>query len=359
LAPLLRGGYKACPVRVEDFAFELPDHAIAARPAEPRDSARLCVYDRATGGVAHRVFRDLPERLLPGDLLVVNDTRVRPWRLCGRRASGGRVEVLLLRLSGAAGEGLVRPSKKMRPGAVLAMEGGAIRLTVGADLGAGRWAVTLAAADGGDLEQALERCGRAPLPPYIGRDDAEDPAFDRERYQTVFARSPGAIAAPTAGLHFTPALLAEIERRGVAVASVTLHVGEGTFAPVRVDEVAQHRMHSEEYELPEATAVAVAAARARGGRVIAVGTTSCRVLETCGRDDRTVAAGRGATDLFLHPGKEFRVVDALITNFHLPRSTLLMLVAAFAGREQILGVYREVVERGYRFFSYGDAMLIT
>ena len=344
-------------VHVGDFDFELPAAAIAQAPAEPRDAARLLVFDRGTGRSEHTVFSDLPRFLRAGDLLVLNDTRVRPWRLCGRRETGGRVECLILRMAGANGEGFVKPSKKLTAGDVLAMEGGAVQLRLLASLGGGRWSFEVTAA--GDVAQALERCGRAPLPPYLDRSGDEDRAFDRARYQTVFARVPGAVAAPTAGLHFTPALLAALMARGIATAYCTLHVGEGTFAPLRTEVVEQHRMHAEDYELPAATAQAIAAARARGGRVVAVGTTSCRTLETCATDDRTVTPGRGSSDLFLYPGRPFRVVDALITNFHLPRSTLLMLVAAFAGREAILGVYRDAVARGYRFYSYGDAMLIT
>ncbi|MCC7396041.1 MAG: tRNA preQ1(34) S-adenosylmethionine ribosyltransferase-isomerase QueA [Planctomycetes bacterium] len=342
---------------VTDFDYQLPPHLIAVRPMEPRDHSRLLVLDRPSGRVEHRVFHELPAYLRAGDLLVVNDTRVQPWRLRGRRASGGAVECLLLRLAGDRGEAFVKPSKKLRPGDELPMEGGAIRLRLDEALGGGRWRVTLAAV-GGDVAAALERCGRAPLPPYIARDGAEDVGQDRERYQTVFAREPGAVAAPTAGLHFTPELLARLRQAGVEVATVTLHVGEGTFAPLRTDVVEQHRMHAEASELPTAPAVAVTAARARGVRVIAVGTTSCRTLETCARDDRTVTAGRGASDLFLYPGRPFRVVDVLLTNFHLPQSTLLMLVAAFAGRDRVLEVYREAVAREYRFFSFGDAMLI-
>ncbi len=350
-------GYNARPVRVADFDFPLPESSIALQPAEPRDSARLLVHDRSAGTVEHRVFRDLVEYVRPGDLLVLNDTRVRPWRLVGRRPSGGKVECLILHLRGTIGEGFVKPSKKLRVGDAIPMEGGAVTLRLQAQHDGGRW--TFALECEGEVTAVLDRCGRAPLPPYIERDGSEDPAADRARYQTVFAAVPGAVAAPTAGLHFTPELLARVQELGVEIAKVTLHVGEGTFAPIRVDVVEDHRMHAEEYELPAATAVAVAATRARGGRVIAVGTTSCRTLESCAQSDRTVAAGRGASTLFLYPGKRLQVVDALITNFHLPQSTLLMLVAAFAGREEILAIYRDAVALGYRFYSYGDAMLIV
>jgi S-adenosylmethionine:tRNA ribosyltransferase-isomerase len=344
-------------VRVADFDYELPEGAIARQPAEPRDSARLLVYDRAARSAQHRVFRELPALLRRGDLLVLNDTRVRPWRLCGRRRSGGRVECLLLQLHGRRGEGFVKPSARLAPGEEVAMEGGAVQLRLLAHTGGGRW--TFEVLCDGEPEAVLERCGRAPLPPYIARDGSEDPAVDRARYQTVFARAPGAVAAPTAGLHFTPELLLALAAAGVATATVTLHVGEGTFAPVRAAEVEEHRMHAERYELPAAAAAAVAAARARGGRVVAVGTTSCRVLETCALQGRTVRAGAGESTLFLHPGASFGVVDALITNFHLPQSTLLMLVAAFAGRDEVLRLYRDALLRGYRFYSFGDAMLLV
>lgn len=342
---------------VSDFDYPLPPQLVADRPVEPRDSARMLVHDRRTRVNAHRVVADLPQYLQPGDLLVLNDTRVRPWRLRGTRATGGAVECLLLRVEGNAGEAFVKPSKKLHRGEVLSMEAGAIDLILREPLGGGRWLVELHAA-AGDVGAAIERHGRAPLPPYITRDGREDATADRERYQTVFARVPGAVAAPTAGMHFTPELLARLRAAGVETAFVTLHVGEGTFAPLRTEVVEEHRMHAEAYELPPATAAAVAAARARGARVVAVGTTSCRTLESRARDDRTVEAGAGWSELFLYPGREFRVVDALLTNFHLPRSTLLMLVAAFAGRTQILDVYREATAREYRFFSFGDAMLI-
>jgi S-adenosylmethionine:tRNA ribosyltransferase-isomerase len=356
MAAGLRPLYDDC-VLVSDFDYFLPPERIARRSAEPRDSARMFVLDRAAGTDTHAVVADLPAFLREGDLLVLNDTRVQPWRLCGRRSTGGAVECLLLRVGGCDVEAFVKPSKKLKPGDELPMEDGALHLTLVEALGGGRWRGRLRAA-AGEVAAVLERCGRAPLPPYIDRDGEEDVADDRRRYQTVFADKPGAVAAPTAGLHFTEELFASLAARGVERAFVTLHVGEGTFAPLRSDVVEQHRMHHEVYELPPATAAAIAATRARGGRVVAVGTTSCRTLETCARDDRLVAPGRGASDLFLYPGRPFRVVDALLTNFHLPQSTLLMLVSAFAGTERILRAYRDAVERGYRFFSFGDAMLI-
>ncbi|MBX3463399.1 MAG: tRNA preQ1(34) S-adenosylmethionine ribosyltransferase-isomerase QueA [Planctomycetes bacterium] len=344
-------------MQVSDFDFQLPPDRIADRPVEPRDHARLLVHDRRMRTNEHCHVFDLPRFLCPGDLLVLNDTRVQPWRLRGRRATGGAVECLLLRREGPRAEAFVKPSKKLRAGDRLPMEDGAIEVRLLQALGGGRWAVELEAR-GGDVAAALERVGRAPLPPYIERTGDEDVERDRERYQTVYARVPGAVAAPTAGLHFTPALLARLEADGVQLAYVTLHVGEGTFAPLRTEVVEEHRMHAEAFDLPPATAAAVAATRRRGGRVVAVGTTSCRVLESCAQDDRTVRATQGETDLFLHPGRPVRVVDALLTNFHLPRSTLLMLVAALVGREQTLAVYQEAVARHYRFFSFGDAMLV-
>jgi S-adenosylmethionine:tRNA ribosyltransferase-isomerase len=348
----------AAPVRVDDFDYQLPPHLVADRPVEPRDRARLWVHDRGTRADEHAHVADLPRLLRAGDLLVLNDTRVMPWRLRGRRATGGAVECLLVRVDAdGGGEALVKPSGKLRAGDRVPMEGGAIELELVEPQGQGRWHVRLHAS-GGTVADALEHCGRAPLPPYIRREGTEDVAADRARYQTVFAAQPGAIAAPTAGLHFTAELLQRLAAAGIATATVTLHVGEGTFAPLRTDTVEEHRMHAERYELPAATAAAIAAAKARGARVVAVGTTSCRTLETAANDDGTVRAGSGSSTLFLYPGRPFRVVDALLTNFHLPRSTLLMLVAAFAGHRETLALYRDAVARGYRFYSFGDAMLL-
>ena len=344
-------------VRVSEFSFDLPPDLIADRSAQPRDRARMLVYDRAAQARSHRVVAELPDLLSPGDLLILNDTRVRPWRLRGRRASGGGVECLLLRLEGELAEAFVKPSKKLQVGDRLAMEGGQVDVELLGALGGGRWRLRVHAGRA-DVAEALERCGRAPLPPYIVRPDEEDVAGDRERYQTVFADKPGAVAAPTAGLHFTPELLARLDARGVERAFVTLHVGEGTFAPMRTDVVEEHRMHAETYELSESTAEAVGRAKARGGRVIAVGTTSCRTLETCAEPDGTVRPQRGESDLFLRPGSRFRCVDALLTNFHLPESTLIMLVAAFAGHAETMSLYEEAVAEQYRFYSFGDAMLL-
>lgn len=347
-------------MRVSEFAFDLPPELIADRSAEPRDQARMFVHERATRADRHLVVADLPDVLREGDLLVLNNTRVRPWRLRGARPTGGAVECLLLRLDpeDCVGEAFVKPSKKLAVGDRLPMEGGSVEIELQAHLGGGRWRLRVAAAEGEDVASALERCGRAPLPPYVRLPSDEDVAGDRARYQTVFASEPGAVAAPTAGLHFTAQLLERLAARGVETAYVTLHVGEGTFAPLRAEVVEEHRMHKEEFELPEETAVAVRRTRERGGRVVAVGTTSCRTLETCATDDRLVAAQRGASDLFLYPGSRFRCVDALLTNFHLPESTLLMLVAAFVGHQETLALYRDAVAARYRFYSFGDAMLL-
>ncbi|HET7811178.1 MAG TPA: tRNA preQ1(34) S-adenosylmethionine ribosyltransferase-isomerase QueA [Steroidobacteraceae bacterium] len=336
-------------MRRTDFSYELPEELIAQQPLAERSASRLLTLDGANGAVADRRIRELPELVEPGDLLVFNDTRVIPARLYALKDSGGKVELLLERpLEGAGALVHARASKPLRPAMLLQSRGGAIRvLEKRGDL----WAVELP-------EAALaffERHGQMPLPPYIRR---EPDAADATRYQSVFARKHGAVAAPTASLHFDDPLLAALDARGVRRAFLTLHVGAGTFQPVRTDAVGAHVMHAEFVEVGAETVAAVAAARARGARVIAVGTTVVRALES--------AAGRGAlapyvgdSSLFIVPGFRFRVVDAMVTNFHLPESTLLMLVSAFAGREAVLAAYRHAVERQYRFFSYGDAMFIT
>jgi S-adenosylmethionine:tRNA ribosyltransferase-isomerase len=360
-------------MHVRDFDFDLPEEAIATRPAEPRDAARLLVHTLgdATGSLGeerestrHRRVADLPSELRPGDLLVVNDTRVLPARVHARRASGGRVELLFLEARPSAAEprawsALVKPARKLVPGERLVVDGATPRVSVRAlerDGDGAVWSVVLES-EGRDapVEALLSEVGAVPLPPYISR---AVEAADRDRYQTVFARAPGAVAAPTAGLHFTPSLLAALAARGVERTTVTLHVGVGTFLPVTAERVEDHVMHDERYVLSADACDAVARTKARGGRVIAVGTTSVRVLESCARDDGSLVPGEGRTRLFLVPGAEFRVVDGLLTNFHLPGSTLLMLVAAFAGRERVLALYREALAEGYRFYSYGDAMLL-
>jgi S-adenosylmethionine:tRNA ribosyltransferase-isomerase len=341
-------------LRLADYDFALPEERIAQAPLAERDAARLLVLERASGARTHRCVRELPALLRAGDLLVANATRVEPARLRGRKASGGAAEALLLGPGARPGEwrALVK-ARALRVGSKLEFARGAARLEAELTALAGDGEVTLAFEPGAS-PYAL---GEMPLPPYIRR--PEPRGEDAERYQTVFAREPGAVAAPTAGLHLTRALLAALEGAGVGFAEVVLHVGPGTFRPLREAELARGSLHAERFELPAATADAIAAARARGGRIVAVGTTTTRVLESRARDDGTLEPGRGETTLFVRPGHRFRAVDALLTNFHLPRSSLLLLVAAFAGREAVLAAYREAVALGYRFYSYGDAMLIV
>jgi S-adenosylmethionine:tRNA ribosyltransferase-isomerase len=347
-------------MNVAEFDYELPTELIAQRPAPHRDRSRLLVLDRRTGALDHRQFDELAELLRPGDLLVVNDTRVVPARLAGRKPTGGRVEALLVeRLEGAGCHGVWRCLLKASraPTAGTALEfGKGLRAEV-LDREGGEWVVRLECAEG-RLEDVLERVGQAPLPPYIRRGEEGPDDGDRERYQTVYARHPGAIAAPTAGLHFTDELLDRVRAAGIQQVSLTLHVGLGTFQPVSVERVEDHTMHEEWLELSAQAAAAVAAARTRGGRVVAVGTTVVRALEACATGGGLVTPQRGECGLFIYPGFHFGVVDAMITNFHLPRSTLLMLVSAFAGRARTLAAYREAVASRYRFYSYGDAMLI-
>lgn len=335
-----------------DFHFDLPDELIAQYPSEDRGASRLLCLDGNTGQLRDRQFRQLSGLLSPGDLLIFNDTRVIPARLYGHKASGGAVEILVERvLSPQRVLAHVRASKSPKPGSSLILAEG-IRLEV-----AGRQDALFELAFPGPLTamEVLTRHGSIPLPPYIDRQADE---ADRERYQTVYARREGAVAAPTAGLHFDQAMLDDLAAMGVASAFVTLHVGAGTFQPVRVDDISQHHMHSEYLEVDPSVCQRVAETRAAGGRVVAVGTTSVRALESAARDGE-LAPYAGDTDIFIYPGYEFRVVDAMITNFHLPESTLLMLVSAFAGYEHTLAAYRHAVQQAYRFFSYGDAMFIT
>jgi S-adenosylmethionine:tRNA ribosyltransferase-isomerase len=343
----------APPLSLADFDFALPPERIALEPLAARDAARLLVLERETGARTHRGVRDLPALLRAGDLLVLNATRVLPARLRGRKASGGAAEALLLEAGPRPGtwRALVR-ARALRVGTKLRFARGAAALEAEVAALEGDGGALLCFPPGSD-PHAL---GEAPLPPYIRRPARRDE--DEARYQTVYARVPGAVAAPTAGLHLTHALLDALGAAGVARAELVLHVGAGTFRPIGAAELAAGRLHAERYELPAAAAAAVAAARARGGRVVAVGTTTARVLEACARADGSVAPGAGATDLFLRPGHRFRAVDALLTNFHLPRSSLLLLVAAFAGREAVLAAYAEAIAAGYRFYSYGDAMLV-
>lgn len=343
-----------------DYDYELPPELIAQAPAARRDQARLLTLDRAAGTVSHQRFDALGRFCSAGDVLVVNDTAVVKARLLGRKESGGRVEVLLMDYAGGrrrngtgrfACECLVKSSKPVRPGMRLWFDPG-LSATV---LDAGDGACQIEFTGDGDFDAALERVGHVPLPPYIRRGD--DPA-DRTAYQTVYAAARGAVAAPTAGLHFTPELLDALRARGVVIAPITLHVGYGTFAPVRAADIRDHRMHPERFTIPPATAAAVRSARANGRRVIAVGTTAVRTLEHAADAAGSVTAGSGWCDLFIYPGFRFKAIDAMITNFHLPKSTLLMLVSAFAGRDAILNAYREAMADRYRFYSYGDAMLI-
>ena len=342
-------------MNLSDFDYELPDALVAQEPVSPRDASRLLVVPRDGGPLLEGTFSEIGQFLRPGDLLVLNDTRVIPARLVGVKESGGRCELLLVEpLGGELGARwrvLGQASKPLRRGARLSF--GGLEARVESAEGEGFFTVSFDRS-GAELEAALDREGRVPLPSYIRR---EPRPADRERYQTVVARVPGSAAAPTAGLHFTGDLLERLARAGVTCTTVTLHVGPGTFLPVRTEDLAQHRMHEERYEVSPAAARAFADCRARGGRVVAVGTTAVRTLESAWTA-AGLRAGPGRTSLFVRPPYQFRAVDALVTNLHLPRSTLLMLTCAFGGRETVLAAYREAVSRGYRFFSYGDAMLL-
>jgi S-adenosylmethionine:tRNA ribosyltransferase-isomerase len=340
-------------MKTSDFHYELPTELIAQTPIDRRDQSRLMCLDRYSGDIAHRYFYDLPELLREGDCLVLNDSRVLPARLLGARETGGAVEVVLLRdRGGDVWECLTRPGRKTKPGARLFFGNGELTAAVEGELEGGNRLIRFNY-DGIFLE-ALERLGKMPLPPYI-REALED----AERYQTVYARPSGSAAAPTAGLHFTQELLDTLAARGVVIKKLTLHVGLGTFRPVKTENVEAHQMHAEYFELPAETAEAVNAAKREGRRVLAVGTTSCRSLESAAADAGTVKPYAGFTDAFFYPGYRFKCVDGLITNFHLPESTLIMLVSAFAGRENVLNAYGEAVRERYRFFSFGDAMLIV
>ncbi len=344
-------------MNVSDFDFDLPPEAIAQRPA-PRGTSRLMTLDRATGVFAHGNVADLPSFLYPGDLLVVNNTRVVPARLFGTDDEGRRTEFLLVEKTSdpSTWDCLARPGRRAKEGRAFDFGEG----LVGTVAGKGDPGHYLLAFSGTPLEEALPRVGTTPLPPYIHREGGVADARDEEDYQTVYAKEPGAIAAPTAGLHLTPEILESLLHQGVSVASVTLHVGIGTFKPVKSERVEDHRMEAEQGVISSGAAAAIRLAKEEGRRVVAVGTTSVRTLEASAREHGgRVEAGPFRTRLFLVPGAEFQVVDALLTNFHLPRSTLLMLVSAFAGRENVLAAYREAVASGYRFFSYGDAMFIA
>jgi S-adenosylmethionine:tRNA ribosyltransferase-isomerase len=337
-------------MHVADFHFDLPESLIARHPLAERRGSRLLVLDGPSGELSHRHFADLLGYLRPGDLMVFNDTRVIPARLFGQKASGGKLEILVERvLDEERVLAHVRSSKSPKPGSRILIDGGAEAEMVA------RHEALFELKFAEPVLPLLERVGHMPLPPYI---DRPDEAEDRERYQTVYARNAGAVAAPTAGLHFDEPLLDAIRAKGVTTAFVTLHVGAGTFQPVRVEKIEDHHMHREWLQVDQAVVDAVAACRARGGRVVAVGTTSVRSLESAARDGE-LKAFAGETDIFLYPGRPFHVVDALVTNFHLPESTLLMLVSAFAGYRETMAAYATAVAEGYRFFSYGDAMFIT
>ena len=341
-------------MKTSDFDYNLPEELIAQTPASPRDSSRLLVYHRDTGAVEHRIFRDVIEFLNPGDVLVVNQTRVIPARLYGiKEGTGGAIEFLLLRrLNLTDWEVILKPGKKAKPGARFVFGEGELTAEVLAMAEDGGRTVRFSYE--GVFEDVLDRLGQMPLPPYI-----HEKLEDRSRYQTVYAKVDGSAAAPTAGLHFTPELLERVRAKGVEVVPVLLHVGLGTFRPVKEEDVANHHMHSEYYEVTEEQAEAINAARARGGRIVCVGTTSVRTLETVATEDGVVHPGSGFTQIFITPGVRLKAVDALITNFHLPQSTLLMLISAMMGREHALATYELAVKEGYRFFSFGDAMLIT
>lgn len=339
-------------MKTHDFFYELPEELIAQTPLAQRDTSRLMVLNRETGGVDHRHFFDIVDYLKPGDCLVMNDSRVLPARLLGHRPTGGAVEVLLLRdLGEKRWECLCKPGKKMQPGSTVSFGNGELNATVREVREDGNRVVEF------DYEgiflEVLERLGKMPLPPYIKAE-----LSDQERYQTVYSRELGSAAAPTAGLHFTKELLEGIREKGVCTAFVTLHVGLGTFRPVKAEDIGDHHMHSELCMMGKETAQILNETKAQGGRVICVGTTSCRTLESLVREDGRYKAGSKWTDIFIYPGYQFKAMDALITNFHLPESTLLMLVSAFAGREHVLEAYRQAVAERYRFFSFGDAMFI-
>lgn len=337
-------------MNVSEFNYDLPEELIAQTPVEPRDTSRLLTLDRQTGATKQGTFRDILEDVRPDDVWVFNNTRVIPARLYGKRPTGGRVEVLLLHPLGEdRWEVLVRPGKKALPGTALTFDAGVTATVEDRTEFGGR---VLKFTYDGDFYARLDEIGEMPLPPYI-----HERLQDRERYQTVYSKTPGSAAAPTAGLHFTPEVMAEITARGATVCYVTLDVGLGTFRPVSVTQIEAHHMHSETYNVSEETARLINEAKRAGRRIVAVGTTSVRTLESAGQSG-VVQAGRDATELFIYPGYEFKIVDAMVTNFHLPQSTLLMMISAFAGKEHVLAAYREAVAAKYRFFSFGDAMWI-
>lgn len=340
-------------MKTADFDYDLPQELIAQDPLEQRDSSRLLILDKETGERTHKIFHDIIDYLHEGDCLVINNTKVIPARLIGEReGTGGKVEVLLLkRRSDNVWETLVKPGKKARPGMRLSFGGGLLHAEVQEVVDEGNRLIRFEYE--GIFEEILDQLGQMPLPPYITHQ-----LKDKNRYQTVYAKYEGSAAAPTAGLHFTEELLEQIQAKGVKIARVTLHVGLGTFRPVKVEDVTEHHMHTEFYHVSEEAADIIDETKKQGGRVICVGTTSCRTIESAADDQGIVHATEGDTDIFIYPGYQFKVLDCLITNFHLPESTLLMLVSALAGKENIMAAYREAVEMRYRFFSFGDAMFI-
>ncbi|HHX77385.1 MAG TPA: tRNA preQ1(34) S-adenosylmethionine ribosyltransferase-isomerase QueA [Firmicutes bacterium] len=340
-------------MKTKDFDYYLPPELIAQKPLEQRDESRLLVLDKHTGATVHSTFKNIVSYINAGDVVVLNDSRVIPARLIGAREdTGGKIELLLLHPAGEdMWECLAKPGKRARPGHRFVFGDGALRAEILAVKPDGSRLVGFSYR--GSFDSILAQLGKTPLPPYIKQD-----LPDSERYQTVYAASPGSVASPTAGLHFTPSLLAKLQEKGATLVFITLHIGLGTFRPVSVDNIHDHKMHAEYFSLSAAAAGTINEGKKRGGRVIAVGTTACRVLETQSVAGGIIAGGSGWTDLFIYPGYEFKMVDALLTNFHLPKSTLVMLVSAFAGRERVLAAYQEAVREKYRFYSFGDAMLI-
>ncbi len=340
-------------MKSSDFYYELPQELIAQEPLAQRSSSRLLVLDRTNGSIEHKVFCDLKEYLRKGDCLVLNDTRVIPARLLGRRSdTGGKIEFVLLKnIKADIWEVLLKPGKRAKPGTEFTFGNGELHAEIIEVVEGGNRLVRFEYE--GIFQEVLDQAGVVPLPPYITK-ELDDP----ERYQTVYSKHRGSAAAPTAGLHFTDELLDDLKQRGILFATLTLHVGLGTFRPVKVENVEEHTMHTEHYNLNAKAVDTINTARENGGRIVAVGTTSCRVLETVGDDEGHIKPSEGWTDIFIYPGYRFKVVDALITNFHLPESTLIMLVSAFAGKDKIMKAYHSAMERNYRFFSFGDAMLI-
>ena len=340
-------------LKKSDFYFDLPQELIAQDPLEDRSSSRLLVLDKNTGEISHHIFRDIIDYLYPGDCLVLNNTKVIPARLLGEReGTGGHVEVLLLKRKEAdVWETLVKPGKKCKPGQRLTFGDGLLKAEVLETVEEGNRLIRFEYE--GIFEEVLDKLGEMPLPPYITHK-----LKDKNRYQTVYAKYEGSAAAPTAGLHFTEELFQKLEEKGVLVANVTLHVGLGTFRPVKVDDVSKHHMHTEFYQVTKEEADKINKAKQAGGRIVCVGTTSCRTIESAADENGVLKPGQGDTDIFIYPGYSFKMMDVLITNFHLPESTLLMLVSALAGKEQVMRVYEEAVQERYRFFSFGDAMII-